>query len=120
MRQASSKINKYSKSSQIVDNSNLRVRILHSLVASLGFLAFGYVLILGSMVFNIVERKSLEFEARNLTNEVGEMQLQYFSMSNNVDLAMGYALGFKESKVTFATRKEVGSLDPIKVAQNDL
>ncbi len=120
MRPVSSKINKYAKGAQIVNNSNLQIRILHSLLGSLGILAFAYLLILGSMVFNIVERKTLEADARNLTNEVGDMQLQYLSISNKVDLALGYSLGFQESKITFATRKAVGTLDVIRVAQNDL
>jgi len=109
--------------SRVARNNNFQVRIFQSLMFGLGVLTLFYVLVLGNMVFNIVERKSLEADARNIGNEVGEMELTYLTMLNKVDLSYGKSLGFKEAKATFATRKAVGTLPSstkVKIANNDL
>ena len=120
MKHASLKLKSYVGQARVVNNDNFNERILHSLLFTFGLLAILYVTILGNMVFNIVERRTLEADARNLSNEVGEMELSYLALSNNVDINMGHSLGFKEAKATFATRKAVGSLGGVKVSQNDL
>lgn len=117
MRQASLKLKSYANNVVIVDNGNLQKRILNIMFWTLGILAFCYVLFLGNMVFNIVERKSLENYAHSLSNEVGALELQYLTMSQKVDLDMAYSLGFKEIKTKFATRKALGS---INVAKNEI
>jgi hypothetical protein len=74
-----------------------------------GMLAVLYVLFLGSMVFNIVERKALDADARDLSNEVGSLELEYLSLSSKIDLNYSYSLGFREAKTKFATRKSLGA-----------
>lgn len=123
MKQATLRLNRYAQNLsnvRVVNNNNLQVRILHAMLFSMSALAILYVVILGNMVFNIIERRALEADARSLSNEVGDMELTYLTLSNKVDLALGHSLGFKEAKATFATRKAVGTLNGIKVANNDL
>jgi hypothetical protein len=91
--------------------------ILRAMLLSLGGLAIFYVLILGNMVFNIVERKALEREALTLSNEVGDLELSYLAISSSVDMALSSSMGFKEAKTTFVTRKSLGSL---KQASNEI
>src|SRR5689334_21220011 len=117
MTQLALKLKSYGGRVSIVDNGNLRKRILYILISSGGALALLYVLMLGTMVFNIVERRSLEADARTLSNEVNELELTYLSATNKVDLALSASLGFKETRATFATRKSLGS---IEVSGNDL
>jgi hypothetical protein len=121
MRQASIKFKTYAGNLNskvaIVNNSNLQTRILHTMLFSLAALAFLYVLFLGHMILNIVERKHLEADARNLSNEVSELELSYLSMSNTIDPTLGLSLGFKEQEVKFATRKSLGS---VKVTNNEI
>jgi hypothetical protein len=117
MKQASLKIKSYTSNVNIVDNSNLQRRILNIMLSMLGVLALSYFLLLGSMVFNIVERKSLEKHAYTLTNEVGDLELSYFDLSHQIDLDLAYSLGFKEIKTKFATRKTLGS---INIAKNEI
>ena len=96
-----------------ITNNNLEVRkiILNPLLAILAALVFWYVLIIGNMVFDIVQRKALEKETLALTNEIGNLELSYLSISDSVDLALSSSMGFKETKATFATRKALGSLN---------
>ena len=107
MKQASLKFKMYAGSASIINNDVERLA-LHFILWSFGALALFYVLLLGNMVFNIVERRSLEISARSLEGEVRNLELAYLSASNNVDLVLSQSLGFREAKANFATRKSLG------------
>ncbi len=111
MRQASLKLKSHASNVNIINNGNLQRRILNIMLWTLGILAFFYVFLLGNMVFNIVERKALEGYAYALSNDVGDLELEYLSMSKKVDLNLAYSLGFKEIKTKFVTRKTLGLLN---------
>ncbi|MCX6751483.1 MAG: hypothetical protein NT161_01805 [Candidatus Nomurabacteria bacterium] len=117
MKQASLKLKSYANNVNIIDNGNLQKRILDIMLWTLGALILCYVFFLGNMVFNIVERKALEERALTLSNEVGNLELEYLSVSQKVDLNLAYSLGFKEIKKTFAARKALGS---INIAKNEI
>ena len=119
MKQVSLKLKMYMGSASIINNDVERIT-LHFILWSFGALAFFYVLLLGNMVFNIVERRGLENSARSLEGEVRNLELAYLSMSNNVDLAFSQSLGFREVKTNFATRKALGSLGGVEMLQNDI
>lgn len=117
MKQASLKLKSYTSNVNIIDNGNLYKSILSTMMFILFILAFFYVVFLGNMVFNIVERKSLEIYANNLNNEVAELELEYLSLSEKVDMNLANSLGFKETKAKYATRKSLGS---ISIAKNEI
>ncbi len=102
-----------------ITNNNIEVRrvILNVMLFTIAALAVLYVLILCNMVFDIVERKTLEKEALSLSNEVRNLELSYLSVSNSVDMTLSTSMGFKEAKASFATRKSLGS---IKIANNEI
>jgi hypothetical protein len=103
--------------------NNIEKFIFNIIIWSFAILVLSYIVFLGTMVKNIVERKSLEANARVLESEVRDLELSYLSMSNNIDLNLSYSMGFKEVQATFATRKALGlgsSSGSLKVAQNDL
>jgi len=94
-----------------VANNKLDRQILNILLWSLGALTLCYVLFLGNMIFNIIERKALEVDTRSLVNEVGNLESQYISVSNKVDLSLAGSMGFKEIKdKQYAVRRSLGSL----------
>ena len=84
MKQASLKLKSYVNNVNIIDNGNLQRRVLNTMILTLGVLALFYVFFLGNMVFNIVERKTLERHALTLSNEVGNLELEYFSVSQKL------------------------------------
>ena len=108
MRQASLKFKNYVGNVNIIDNNNLEKRVLHLMLMSFAVFALCYVVILGNMVFSVIERKALEKESISLSNEVGELELSYLNLSNKVDLPLSYSMGFKEIKPQFTTRKSIG------------
>ena len=117
MKKASLKLKSYAANVNIIDNNNLQRRVLNIMLWSLGMLAFFYVFLLGNMVFNIVERRTLETYALTLSNEVGSLELEYLSMSQKVDLNLAYSLGFGETETKYTTRKALGS---ISIAKNEI
>ena len=78
------------------------------MVLILAGLGLSYVLILGNMVFNIVERRGLDKEALTLSNEVGNLELSFLSLSGSVNSTLSSSMGFKEARVNFATRQSLG------------
>jgi hypothetical protein len=100
-------------------NNNIEIQkiILNTILSIFGALILLYVLILGNMVFNIVQRGTLEKQSLALSNDVGTLELSYLSLFNGIDVASSASLGFKEIKATFATRKSLGSL---KVDKNEI
>ncbi|MFA6300953.1 MAG: hypothetical protein WC609_01225 [Candidatus Paceibacterota bacterium] len=118
MRQATLQLKSRIKNVNIT-NSNFEAPrvILNTMLATLAGLAFLYVLILGNMVFDIVERKALEKEMLTLTSEVGGLELAYLNVSNSVDMDLSASMGFREAKATFATRKALGQ---IKTTNNEI
>lgn len=123
MQEVKVKIKNYAGNVAIANHGNLRAKILQTMLWSLGALAVFYVIILGNMVWNIIERKSLESQARALTNEVAQLELSYLSLSSNIDLTYSYTLGFQELKnKEFAVRKAPGvaNAKSIRFAFNEI
>ena len=117
MKKVAKQVKIYANNVNIVDNNNLQKRIFYMLLVSFGVLAICYVLILGNIIFNIVERQNLGVQTKNLSNEVGNLELKYLAMSNQIDLALSQEMGFKETQTNFAIRK---SLSAAKFTTNEL
>ena len=111
MNRTIKKVKIYASNVNIVDNNNLQVKIFNALLIALGAFAICYVLIIGNMIFNVVERQSLGMQSKNLSNEVGDLELKYLSMSNKVDIALSKEMGFQETKAGFAIRKSLTALN---------
>ena len=109
MRQATLQLKTRIQNVNIMNNNiDIEKNILKTMLFILAALAIFYVLILGNMVFNIIERKALEKEVLTLSNEVGNLEVSYLAVSGSIDLDLSRTMGFKETKATFATRKSLG------------
>lgn len=121
MKEMSSKLKMHVQNVNVINN-NFERATLNTILAFFAALAFLYIILLGNMVSNIVERRSLELSVRSLSSDVGSLELTYLSMSNGVDMNLSHSLGFKETKATFATRKSLGlnSGALVSVKNNDI
>ncbi len=119
MKTTSIKIKNYVNNVDIIVDNDLQYKIFNMMLLSFGALALCYVLILGNMVFNIVERKVMEKEALALSNEVGSLELSFLTLSNKVDLNLSYSLGFKEVKPKYAVRKSFGLNFPLNTSSDN-
>jgi len=120
MKALTAKINTYRTGVNIVNNNNLERRILNIMFGMFGALVVCYAIFLANTIFNVVERQALTKESRTLSNEVGDLELTYLSMSNKIDMTLATSLGFKEGKKQYATRKSFSSLDSVKLAKNEI
>ena len=128
MRQAGLKLKMYASGlgNVSIASSDAPRFALRFILWSFGILAIWYIFLLGNMVFNITERRALETRARTLSSEVGDLELVYLSMSENIDLAFSHSIGFKEVEAKFAVRKSLNSLGfresfgNIKIVKNEI
>ena len=102
---------------EILNNSDIKNRVFKALILTGVTLAICYLLLLSSMVWNIIARKNIEVQARNLSTDVSSLELQYLALSGKVDLNLAHSMGFKEIGKSYATRKDLGSLT---LAPNEL
>jgi len=109
MRAATQKLKMHIQNVDIV-NTGIERLVLNGMLGGFVFLGLCYALFLGNMVVNIVERRTLEVEARALSTEVSELELTYLSMSGDIDVNLSHLLGFEEIKPNFATRKPLTTL----------
>lgn len=108
MKQNILKINTYASSLSIINNSNLESKLFKLMLGILGILAISYIFIIGNITLNIIERTALLESEHSMSNELGDLELQYLALSSKVDLNLAYSLGFKEAKASFATRSTAG------------
>ncbi|MDQ3075552.1 MAG: hypothetical protein M3Q34_00260 [bacterium] len=118
MKQVNQKIKSYSSNVNVVNNNNLRKRAVHHIMVVFFGLALFYILILMNMVWNIVERKALQAQAHDLSNQVGDLELNYLKLSGQVDASLSREMGFREVTPTFA--KSSSTLGSIAKATNEI
>lgn len=88
----------------------LQKKIFVYSAALLGLLIASYLYMVGSITFDVVARKSAESDLRTVRASVGELELEYLSLNNTIDMAYAKDLGFKEaSDAHFATRGSFAS-----------
>lgn len=98
------KVKTYTGEVNIINNNDIEKRILKALLLSFAVLSLFYVLFVGNMIFNIVERRNIENTARAVSNEVMDLEAEYLAKAGNLDLNLAYSLGFKEVDPSYATR----------------
>lgn len=119
MRQASLKLYRgIQNAATVQSNADMPRVILRAMLSTLGLLALTYALLLGLMVWNIVERKNLEKEAQALSAEVGDLELEYLSVSGSIDIELSRSMGFTEARANFAPRKP--SLGSAEMTRNEI
>lgn len=68
------------------------------LMVSFGLCSLVYMYFLGTIIFNIINRKTIDQEARVLTSDIGTLELRYLSRTQELDLAYAQARGFVEPR----------------------
>lgn len=101
------KIVEYANQSN-TNNNNFEKRLFYTFSSIFVISFLGYGVFLASTVFNIIGRKNAENEARALSSHISQLELEYLSLSEKVDMVLAQSLGFNEVSKTnshFASRK---------------
>ncbi|MFA6355290.1 MAG: hypothetical protein WCW65_02605 [Candidatus Paceibacterota bacterium] len=89
----------------IVVNTRTQKVLFNIIVGSLLSFFIVYMYIIGSITFNIVARKSLENTAKNLGDNISQLELTYLNNMNEINKSRATSLGFVDTKTNiFATR----------------
>ncbi len=92
----------------IVNNNDLEKRVFKIVALSFGIVAILYIYFLAHTVFNVLAKKNLEVKMKSVATDVSNLELQYMSKDNSVDMSYAKGLGFVESSATsFANRENV-------------
>ncbi len=101
----------------VLENSETRRNIFRICLIAFAAVAVLYVLMVGKTILNIIERKSAESETHLIASRLGELELQYLSGVNKIDLEFAKSSGFIEPReLGFASRKSLS----ISIARNGL
>lgn len=96
---------------QIVDDNQTRKQIFRVLVSAIVILSICYVYFIGSITFSIVARKTLESDMRETSSRVSSLEVEYLTISNQIDKPTGIARGFVDPHNTlFATRTDTSAV----------
>lgn len=122
MKQASIKVKNYINTVGVLDQAiDLRSKFFYGILYTFILFSFLYMLVVGLMVFNIIERKTVDVESRNLSNEIAVLEADYLLLINSLDKESSLALGLKEIKPVFANRFSLNlTLNSSLLAQNDI
>ena len=119
MREAGLKLYRGMQNVNIMNNNiDIPRAVLRAMLATLGLLGLTYALLLGFMVWNIVERKNLEKETQALSALVGDLELEYLAVSGSIDIELSRRMGFIEARQNFAPRKP--SLGRAETPRNEI
>ena len=87
MKQASLQIKTSIKNATVLNNIDAQKIIFNLIISVFVALSIFYVVILGNMVANIVQRRTLQKEATALSDQVNSLELSYLSISGGVNLS---------------------------------
>lgn len=92
----------------ISNDANVQRTIFKSLVASIVLLSVFYIYFIGSITFNVLARKSVESNMREVGSRVSNLELSYLSLSNSIDKNFALSSGFVDAtSPIFAARTDI-------------
>ena len=90
---------------------SLNVKVFRVLLAVFCALMLSYLFFVGNITFSIVSMKAIENESKAIQSSIGELELNYLSLSSNITLEYAQSLGYSEAqKVHFAKNDQENSL----------
>ena len=91
----------------IAYNYDAQKVIFRWLVSLIIVLCILYAYLIASITFDVLARKSLETNAKELDSQVGQLELQSIALSQNVNSELGKTLGFVDAPaILFASRSD--------------
>lgn len=75
-----------------------RTRTFWFLISALALLVCFQIVAIGATTKSVAERQSLEKQVLDLTARAGELEFNYITLRNKVDMSLAYERGYKETK----------------------
>lgn len=94
---------------QLNNISHLDRKIFWGLFSCLLFFVISYAYLVNQTILNIVERENVEESIITLSSDISEMEFEYISLKNDINLAYAHSIGFVDVvNVKFASRRLAG------------
>ncbi len=89
----------------ITNDTYIQRLIFKSLIFSVVIMFVVYLYLIGSITFNVLARKSLENTAKMLSNNISQLEIDYFNKSNEINKEYALSNGFVDvNNSIFASR----------------
>lgn len=75
-----------------------RTRIFWILISALALLVCVQIVAIGATTKSVAERQTLEKQVLDLTARAGELEFNYITLRNKVDMNLAYERGYRETK----------------------
>lgn len=80
-----------------------------SLVAVFGLLVGTYLILIGTTVYNTLERQRAEKQISKITSELSEMEFSYLNLKAKINPELARSLGFVEVESVVIAKRNVGA-----------
>ncbi len=90
---------------EIINNGDLNRKIFILMAGALGLFVAVYLYFIATITFDVVARKTAENDLRGIRASVGQLELEYLSLNNTIDLAYAESLGFHEATNTYFAKR---------------
>lgn len=91
-----------------------RTRTFWFLISALVLLVCVQIVAVGATTKSVAERQILEKQVLSLTTRAGELEFNYITLRNKVDMTLAYERGYKETKdpiyISRTTSSSLGTL----------
>ena len=90
---------------EVLEDNSIQKTIFKLIMGSLAILLLVYFYFVGSTVFNILAKKTLENNAQTLENEIGQLELSYLEKTREINKDFAFSQGFTDARDSiFASR----------------
>ncbi len=86
----------------------LNQKIFRVVVVVFALLCALYAYIIGTITFNVVARNTFTEEKNTISSKIGELEVEYLSLSGNVTMDVARAAGFSEASNVHFVKKDTG------------
>jgi hypothetical protein len=84
----------------IVSNDDLEKKLFIIVASVFALLIASYIFFIGRITFAVVATRGADAQVRTLRAHVGDLELQYLTLNQKVDMAYAESHGFSEPKDT--------------------
>ena len=88
--------------------TTLNQKIFRVVIVSLVMLCCMYAYVIGKITFNVVARNTFTQEKNAMSSRIGELEVEYLSLSGNVTMDVARASGFSEASNIHYVKKNTG------------
>ncbi len=109
----------FSQTNTHTQGTTLNQKIFRFVVILFAVLSVLYAYVIGNITFNVVARNSFSQEKSTITSRIGELEVEYLTLSAGITMDVARASGFEEASQIYYVKNN-GSVSRSAFLSNDL